>query len=75
MREEEQRINMPKKRVVTIHKMSLYDEDHHSFIFGLTVDELLKMMTSMTAQHYFEIHGKYPSRLDKTKISIRNRKA
>jgi len=64
-----------KKRIITINKVSLHDESHHSYIFGLTGDELLKMMTSMTAQHYFEIHGKYPSRLDKTKISIRNRKA
>lgn len=55
--------------------MSLHDEAHHSFIFGLSGDELFKMMTSMTAQHYFEIHGKYPPRLDKTKITFRNTKA
>jgi len=64
-----------KQRKVTINKMSLHDESHHSFIFGLTGDELFKMMTSMTAQHYFETHGKYPPRLDKTKISIRTTKA
>ena len=64
-----------KKRVITIKKLSLLDEAHHSFIFGLTGDELFKMMTSMTAQHYFEIHGKYPPRLDRTKISTRNAKA
>ncbi len=66
---------MKKKRVITINKMSLHDESHNSFIFGLTGDELFKMMTAMTAQRYFEIHGKYPPRLDKTKISIRNAKA
>ena len=66
---------MKKKRIITINKMSLHDKVHHSFIFGLSGDELFKMMTSMTAQHYFEIHGKYPPRLDKTKISIRNIKA
>ena len=64
-----------KKRVVTINKMSLHDASHHSFIFGLTGDELFKMMTSMTAQRYFETHGKYPQRLDKTKIVMRNVKA
>jgi len=63
-----------KKRVVTLNKISLHDESHHSFIFGLTGDELFKMMTSMTAQHYFEIHGKYPSRLDRTKIAFKNMK-
>jgi len=66
---------MKTKRIITINKMSLHDNSHHSFIFGLTGDELFKMMTSMTAQHYFEIHGKYPPRLDKTKISIRTTKA
>jgi len=66
---------MKKKRVITINKMSLHDESHNSFIFGLTGDELFKMMTSITAQHYFEIHGKYPPRLDKTKITILNLKA
>jgi len=66
---------MKTKRIITINKMSLHDESHHSFIFGLTGDELFKMMTSMTAQHYFETHGKYPPRLDKTKISIRTTKA
>lgn len=55
--------------------MSLHDVSHHSFIFGLTGDELFKMMTSMTAQRYFETHGKYPQRLDKTKIAIRKVKA
>jgi len=64
-----------KKRVITINKMSLHDAYHHSFIFGLTGDELFKIMTSMTAQRYFEIHGKYPPRLDKTKIAMRNIKA
>lgn len=61
-----------KKRMVTLKKMSLHDNAHHSFIFGLTGDELFKMMTSMTAQRYYEIHGKYPSRLDKTKITFKN---
>jgi len=65
---------MKKKRVITINKMSLHDASHHSFIFGLTGDELFKMMTSMTAQHYFERHGTYPPQLDKTKISRRNTK-
>ena len=60
-----------KKRKVTLHKMSLHDKEHHSFTFGLTADELFKMMTSMTAQHYFEIHGKYPQRLDKTKVKFK----
>jgi hypothetical protein len=60
-----------KKRVATISKLSLHDEAHHSFVFGLSGDELLKLMTSMTAQHYFDTHGRYPSRLDKTKISFR----
>lgn len=63
-----------KKSVVTIKKISLHDIDHHSFIFGLTGDELFKMMTSMAAQHYFETHGKYPPRLDKTKVTIRHTK-
>ena len=58
------------KRVITVNKMSLHDDSHHSFIFGLTGDELFKMMTSMAAQRYFEIHGKYPPRLDRTKIKI-----
>ena len=62
-----------KKRAITINKISLHDKAHHSFIFGLSVDELLKMMTSMSAQRYFEIHGKYPPRLDKTKISFRKK--
>ena len=66
---------MKKKRVITINRMSLHDVSHHSFIFGLTGDELFKMMTSMTAQRYFETHGKYPQRLDKTKIVIRKVKA
>ncbi len=50
--------------------MSLHDNNHNSFIFGLNGDDLFKMMTSMTAQHYFEIHGKYPPRLDRTKITF-----
>ena len=58
--------------MVTLKKMSLHDKSHHSFIFGLTGDELFKMMTSMTAQRYYEIHGKYPPRLDKTKITFKN---
>ena len=62
------------KRKITLKKMSLHDTNHHSFIFGLSGDELLKMMTSMTAQYYFEIHGEYPSRLDKTKITFRKMK-
>ena len=66
---------MKKKRIITLKKMSLHDVDHHSFIFGLTGDELFKMMTAMTAQRYFELHGVYPPRLDKTKISMRNLKA
>jgi len=45
---------MKKKRVITINIMSLHDASHHSFVFGLTGDELFKMMTSMTAQHYFK---------------------
>ena len=61
-----------KKRKITFKKMSLYDDNHHSFIFGLSGDELLKMMTSMTAQHYFDVHGKYPSRLDRTKIALKH---
>lgn len=64
-----------KKRIITLKKISLHDEAHHSFIVGLSGDELFKMMTSMTAQHYFEIHGKYPARLDKTKIAFRSTKA
>ena len=60
-----------RQRVVTINKLSLHDEEHHSFVYGLTGDELLKVMTSMTAQHYFDTHGHYPPRLDKTKISFR----
>ncbi len=59
------------KRTVTVKKMRLHDSSHHSFIFGLTGDELLKLMTSMTAQRYFEIHGVYPPRLDKTKIAFK----
>ncbi len=58
--------------MVTLKKMSLHDNAHHSFIFGLTGDELFKMMTSMTAQRYYEIHGKYPPRLDKTKITFKH---
>ena len=65
---------MKKTRFITVNKMSLHDESHHSFIFGLSGDELFKMMTSMTAQRYFEIHGKYPAPLDRTKITFRNRK-
>jgi len=64
-----------KKRKLTLKKVSLNDTSHHSFIFGLTGDALLKMMTSMTAQHYFEIHGTYPPRLDKTKMTMRRMKA
>ena len=67
---ERKRIAM-KKRAITINKLSLHDEAHHSFIFGLTGDELFKMMTAMTAQRYFEIHNRYPARLDKTKIAFR----
>lgn len=63
-----------KKRVVTVHKMSLYNKGHHSFVFGLTGDELFQMMTSMAAQHYFEQHGKYPPRLDKSKVVFRSMK-
>ena len=63
-----------KERIVTVKKMSLHDDAHHSFIFGLTGDELLKLMTSMTAQRYFEIHGAYPPRLDKTKITLKHSK-
>ncbi len=63
------------KRKPTLKKVSLHDANHHSFIFGLTGDALLKMMTSMTAQHYFEIHGTYPPRLDKTKITVRRMNA
>lgn len=61
-----------KKRVVTVNKMSLHNASHHSFIFGLTGDELFKLMTSMAAQRYFEMHGTYPPRLDKTKIKMRH---
>ena len=43
-----------KKRVVTLKKLSLHDETHNSFVFGLTGDELLKVMTAMTAQHYYD---------------------
>ncbi len=63
-----------KKRVVTLKKLSLHDETHNSFVFGLTGDELLKVMTAMTAQHYYDTHGRYPPRLDKTKISFRQLK-
>ena len=62
--------SLMQKRTVTVKKMSLHDDAHHSFVFGLTGDELLKMMTSMSAQRYFEIHGTYPPRLDKNKITI-----
>ena len=51
-------------------KMSLHDSSHHSFIFGLRGDELLKLMISMAAQRYFDIHGLYPPRLDKIKITL-----
>lgn len=61
-----------KRKNITLKKMSLHDEHHHSFVFGLNTDALLKMMTSMTAQHYFEKHGEYPSRLDKTKITFKH---
>ena len=61
--------------MVTVKKISLHDEAHHSFIFGLSGDELFKMMTAMTAQHYFEMHGEYPARLDKTKVVFRSMKA
>ncbi len=64
-----------RKKTLTLKKVSLHDTNHHSFIFGLTGDALLKMMTSMTAQHYFEIHGTYPPRLDKTKMTVRHMKA
>ena len=60
-----------KKRIVSINKLSLHDKQHHSFVFGLSGEELLKVMTSMAAQHYYDTHGKYPSRLDKTKVSFR----
>jgi len=60
-----------KKRVVTVNKMALHDASHHSFVFGLTGGELFKLMTSMTVQRYFETHGTYPPRLDKSKISKR----
>lgn len=63
-----------KKRIVTVKKMSLHDSSHHSFIFGLTGDELLKLMTSMAAQRYFDLHGAYPPRLDKTKITLKHSK-
>ncbi len=63
-----------KKRFITLKKISLHDDNHHSFIFGLTGDALLKMMTSMTAQRYFEIHGTYPPRLDRTKMTLGRRK-
>ncbi len=43
-----------KKRVVTLKKLSLHDEMHNSFVFGLTGDELLKVMTAMTVQHYYD---------------------
>jgi len=59
------------KKKVTLKKISLHDDNHHSFTFGLSVEKLLKMMTSMTAQHHFERYGKYPKRLDKSKISMR----
>ena len=64
-----------KKRIITLKKMSLHDDNHHSFIFGLSGDELFKMMTSMTAQRYFDTHGKYPSRLDRTKIALKHTKS
>ena len=63
---------MRQRKNITVKKISLHDENHHSFIFGLNADELFKMMTSMTAQRYFELHGRYPLRLDKTKILIRH---
>ena len=63
-----------KKKTISISKMSLHDKEHHSFTFGLTGDALFKMMTSMTVQHYFEIHGTYPPKLDKSKISFRRMK-
>ena len=64
-----------RRRKITLKKISLHDKEHHSFIFGLSGEALFKMMTSITAQHYFEIHGKYPPRLDKTKITFRKIKA
>jgi len=63
------------KRKITLKKVSLHDTGHHSFVFGLTGEALLKMMTSMTAQHYFETHGTYPPRLDKSKMTMRHMKA
>jgi hypothetical protein len=64
-----------KKRIVTLNKISLHNKEHHSFIFGLSGDELFKIMTSISAQYYFEIHGRYPPRLDKTKIVFKSMKA
>ena len=64
-----------KKRIITINKMSLHDKEHHSFTSGLTGDTLFKMMTSMAAQYYFEMHGTYPPKLDKSKVSFRHMKA
>jgi len=64
--------SLARRKKITVSSVDLHSSEHHSFIFGLSGDELFKMMTSMTAQHYFDTHGKYPSRLDRTKISIRN---
>ncbi len=63
-----------KKRIVTLKKVSLHDTAHHSFVFGLSGDELFMMMTAMTAQHYYEMHGEYSARLDKSKVSFRSLK-
>jgi len=44
-------------------------------MFGLSGDELFKMMTSMSPQYYYEMHSRYPARLDKTKVLFRSMKA
>lgn len=59
------------KRVVTIKKSLLHSEKHHSFMFDLSGDELFKIMTALSAERYRQLHGMYPDRLDKTKVSTR----
>ena len=62
------------KRKITFKKISLHDADNNSFVFGLNVESLLKLMTSMSAQHYYENYASYPSMLDRSEVSVRKLK-
>lgn len=59
------------KRQITVKKMSLHDKDHHSFIFGLSGDELFEVMSNLTKIHYCKNGKKFPDKLDKSKVSFR----